>query len=183
MTTERNKYETLFDAILEKSGMSSDELNRLINLARLWHNPLNVDNGKPLKEKYGWGYMFTDVLRSYGINKRYYFNFHGDIDMTDVDAVYVAYRDSKAFKRYTHIWREWAPIEFNSNRIFLLALVSMSVKGFKHEEAEAQRYRDEGCDVRKSTHAEDLKGIDLWVDGEPVQIKSPATQRMIDKEQ
>jgi hypothetical protein len=140
-----------------------------------------VDDGTPIKEEHDWDYMFTDALRSYGIKKRYYFNFHGDIDMTDVDAVYTAYRDCKNFEKYSTIWRDWAPEEFNSNRIYLLALVSMSVEGFLHEEAEAKRYRDAGHDVRKSTHAEDLKGVDLWVDEKAVQVKSPATQAMIDR--
>jgi hypothetical protein len=124
--------------------------------------------------------MFTDALRKEKIWKRDYFDFHS-IDMTDTDLVFESFLECDNWHRYCRIWKENAPQEFKSKWIYLLALVSMSVEGFIHEAKEEQKYRDAGHDVKKSTPTEDRAGVDLWVDGVPKQIKSPATQAMIDR--
>jgi hypothetical protein len=124
--------------------------------------------------------MFDDALKKEGLGHRDYFDFHS-IDMTDVNLVFESFLECKNWNRYVRVWKKYSPQEFNNKWIYLLAIVSMSVKGFIHEGNEEQKYRDAGHDVRKSTPAEDRRGIDLWVDGEPKQIKSPATQAMIDR--
>lgn len=176
-----NHYDSLHLIVRNHTGISIQELDRRIKLAQLWHNPMNVDNGEPLKEKYGWDIMFTDALRKEKIWKRDYFDFHGDIDMADVDLVFESFLECDNWNKYCRIWRENAPKEFNNKWIYLLALVEMTVRGLIHEGKEIQKSRDAGHDVRMSTPAEDRKGTDFWEDGKPIQVKSPATQAMIDR--
>jgi hypothetical protein len=180
LTNDTNNYNTLHKVMQKRRGWSEEELDEKIKLAELWHNPLNVDDGSPIKAKYGWDIMFDEALEAAGRGHRYYFRFH-DIDMGNVDKVFSKFLNCPNWESYCSIWEKYAPREFNSRWIYLLAVVRMSVKGFKYEEKEAERLRSLGHDVRKSTPEEDLKGIDMWVDGKQHQVKSPATQRMIDK--
>lgn len=176
-----NNYEKTYTMLQEKTGLSDEELNKRIKLAQMWHNPLNYSSGKDLKKKYGWDIIFTEALTKEGMGRRRYFEFH-EHDMTDVNKVFNNFRNCRNWDRYKTIWKKYAPKEIKAEAYYILAVTEMSVKGFKHEKKELDRLRKSGKTVRESTYEEDLRGIDAWVDGKPIQIKSPATQAMMDRE-
>ena len=169
-----NKYTKLSEQIKAKYNLTHEELGEMIKKAQLWHNPLNYSNGDDLKEKYGWDNTFTEALEYERAGNRYYFKFH-DYDLTDIDTTYDAFRNCKNFEKYSKIWKKHAPKGLKSPAIYLLALVEMTVKGFRHEQAVIEKLVREGNEVRVSTAEEDIKGVDIWVNGEAYQIKSEKT--------
>lgn len=171
----------LSEKVMNEAGISAEELHRRIKKAEMWHNPLNYSSGKDIAAENGWEYLFTDALLLENRGRRYYFKFH-DYDLTDVDTCYRAFKSCKNFKEYSRVWMKHAPKGINRPEIYLLALVGMTVKGFKHEENVISELLSRGHTVSPSSPAEDLQGIDLWVDGEPVQVKSPNTFRNMKKE-
>lgn len=173
-------YLKLYKYLQESKGWSNAAMSNAIKLAQLWHNPLNFDDGSPLKRKYEWDYLFTEALKKERLGNRYYFRFH-DYDMTNADEVMFAFQDCPNWKKYVRVWKKYAPAGLRSEAIFLLAVTSMTVKGFKHEEEVAEAHRKAGHTVIKSTPEEDLAGVDFWSDGQPIQVKSPATAAAIKK--
>lgn len=170
------QYLELRKKVMERRGIDEDRLNLLIKNAQLWHNPLNFDKGQKLKAKLGVEYMFDEALKRERMGNRRYFPFH-DHDMTDPDNVMFLFRSCPNWKRYNQVWAKYAPRGLRSEVIYLLAVTEMSVRGFKHEKAKIAELREAGHDVIESSYQQDLAGIDIFVDGEPMQIKSPATAK------
>lgn len=167
-------YSKLVLKVMKNSNMTVGELYKKIKLAQKWHNPLNYDNGNTIAEENGWEYLFTEALEKEGLGRRYYFRFH-DYDLTDVNTTYRAFKNCKNFKKYSKVWSKHAPAGLQRPEIYLLALVEMTVRGFKHEKTVMDALRAAGHEITPSSPEEDLKGIDFWKDGKPVQLKSPNT--------
>lgn len=171
-----NLYTKLSEKVMKEAGIDSKELLKRIRKAQQYHNPLNYSSGTDIAEENGWSYLFTDALEMENAGRRYYFKFH-DYDLTDVDTCYRAFKNCRNFKKYSKIWMKHAPKGVNRPEIYLLALVEMTVRGFKHEENVIDQLVSRGHEVIASSAADDLKGVDIWVDGKPVQIKSLGTFR------
>lgn len=165
-----NTYDAIVNRILTETNVTEEILLKKIKAAQAWHNPMNYDNGEGIKEKYGWKTLFTDHIKGH----RYYFKFH-DYDLTDVDVCLNAFKNCDNYKKYLSIWKRHAPKGLRSELIYLLAITEMTTKGFTHEKNVVKRLQEQGHDVRISTPEEDLRGIDIWVDGIAQQIKSKAT--------
>lgn len=165
-------YKKIKNNLKEELNIDEVEYRKRIQEAQYFHNPLNFDSGDEFRDMLGVEKLFTDYLTE----KRYYFPFH-EVDMTDEDVVIAHFFYSKGFKKYSKIWKKHAPDNISHLKIYLLAITEMSVKGFKHEETELEQYRKQGKEVKVSSAQEDYYGIDAYVDGEPIQIKSPGTVR------
>lgn len=170
-------YNHVRESIKKGYRINDDQLNELIKYAQLWHNPLNYDNGDALWVEYEFmGLMFNEALEKEGMGHRYYFDFRKH-DMTDPNTVMFLFLRNKNFRKYIPVWKKHAPVKISSSWIYLLAVTEMSVKGFKHEAEVVEKLKEDGHEVRYGTAAEDLKGVDIYVNGRPKQIKSPATAR------
>lgn len=170
-------YESVKLELMTRESWTQKEYESRIRLAQLWHNPLNFDDGEEIKIRYGWSSLFTEERVRHGLGKRrFYFNFR-DYDMTDTETVFQAFFHCENFPAYSRLWNRTAPREIRSKALYLLAITEMSVKGFKHEEKVLKEISDSGRSVIRSTAEEDYRGVDAWVDGKPIQIKSPATAR------
>lgn len=169
-------YSRLCLRVMKEAGITSEELHRRIKKAQMFHNPLNYDDGNTIAEKNGWDYLFTDALEMEGAGRRYYFRFH-DYDLTDVDTTYTAFKECRNFKKYSKIWKKHAPAGLKNPAIYLLMLVEMTVRGFKHEKTVMEALRAAGHEITPSSPEEDLQGVDFYKDGKPVQLKSPNTFR------
>ena len=175
-----NKYETLVNKIIAESDITNEELLKRVKLAQLWHNPRNYSDGNDLKEFYNWTHTFTDALEEEGLGHRYYFAFK-DYDLTDVNICYQAFLNCKNFKKYCKVWKKYAPEGLKNPAIYLLAIVELTTRGFSHEKDVKIKLEKAGKKVIEATPEEDLKGIDFWVDGSPIQVKSPATFKNMKK--
>lgn len=164
---------------MKEEGITKKEFSARLERARLWHNPRNLkDNGQDLKVRYGWGIMFDDARVIEGLTPgRFYFYFK-DVDCTDFATVAREFYNCKNYAPYLEVWRKHAPEEFNSELYFLLSLVTMTVKGMKHEKKVIEKNG-----YTPASGEEDLKGVDAYDgNGNPIQIKSPRTQYLLDKE-
>lgn len=166
-----NEYYDTRKAIMDNNGWDEAEMKRISHLGQLWHNPMNFSNGDDLKIKYGWDSLFTDFLTG----SRYYFRFH-DYDLTDHDIVINKFRNCNNWSKYSKIWVENAPEMFASEAMFALVVTDMTVKGFRYEKKVVEKIRATGAEVVMSTPEDDLRGIDAYVNGKPIQIKSPGTR-------
>lgn len=168
------KFEQLYKKLEKRYG---SELTELLEKAKAWHNPMNYDDGSGIRKKYGWKKLFTDRLHG----KRYYFPFH-DLPDHSHDTILAHFIACKKMVVYLDKWYIYAPREIMDTLLYITAIVEMTYDGMSHEQKVAQQYKDNGHSVRVSTSEEDYsEGIDLWVDNEPVQVKSPATQYMMDR--
>ena len=171
-------YKQLRNSIKRDHSITDAQLEKAVKYMQMWHNPLNFSNGEDIKQKYGFSKLFTDWLQELGLGKRYYFRFH-DYDMTNADEVLRGFITCENWHTYAYVVKNHAPKGMRSERLFLLALVEMTVRGFKHEKEVVEKLSIE-YEVIISTPEEDLAGVDAWVDGRAVQIKSPATQAAMD---
>jgi len=173
-------YEATKNKIAKYNDITSERLEEILYIAKQYWNPRNYDKGEPIMKKYGWVRLFDAELRRYGYGKRFFFYFKDYTydQMSDADTVMTLFKNSPNFRKYAALWKAEAPSEINSTALMLVMLTEITVKGQKREASELEKLRKAGKTVIPSTGREDyLKGIDAWVDGKPVQIKSEATQR------
>ena len=165
-------YEETREVVKQRKGWSDRNLARASFIGQLFHNPLNFDNGDPIKKHFGWDVLFTDVLDGH----RYYFDFH-NYDLTNPDVVIKQFRKCANWKKYTAVWNEWAPMSLASEEMYAIVVTDMTVKGFLYEQKFLAELQAMGVAITLSTPKEDLAGIDAYADGKAIQIKSPATAR------
>ena len=161
-------------SFMEEEGVSVAEFKQLLEMARQYHNPLNYDGGEEIAEKLGVNYLFDKAREKEGLGiYRFYFKFT-EVDCTDFEEVARAFFNCENYGPYLKAWQKHAPEAIKSELFFLLSLITMTVKGFKREEEIIEK-----SSLIKSSFEEDYyQGIDAWTaDGEPVQIKSAATER------
>lgn len=170
-------YDKVINKILS-IGITEEELKEKIYLAQQWHNPLNYDDGSSIKKKHGWNNLFSDYFKDEG---RFYFYFHNH-DMTDIDNVINLFYNCPNFKKYSKIWKSQAPVGLKSPLLYLVAITAMTVKGFKHEEYMINRLKQLGHKVETSSGRDDYRGVDIYVDGQAVQLKSPKTLKNMKSE-
>lgn len=168
-------YEQLVERLELRLG---DSLPKRLEFARLYWNPRNFDKGGPIKKKLDVEILFDEWIKISTGKNRWLLNFHDEIeDMSDPQEVMEAILRCKNWSRYSELWKRRAPRFVRSKFILLYALVDMTVQGGRSERVFEDRMRSEGRDVRKSSSAEDAAGIDFFVDGVPVQVKSEGTLR------
>ena len=172
-----SRYEKILNRLEDLYGVA--RVQKAIADSKLFWNPLNYDDGADIAD-----YFDVDHLMDYWIMKetgrnRWLFGFHDYAleDLSDPDFVLDKIKSCKNWKKYADIWMRRAPKRLRNKGILLIALTEITVKGFKAENAFKERMEAAGHDVRLSTPAEDARGIDFWVDGQPVQVKSERTLR------
>lgn len=165
---------------MDNRKIDETEFYYRLKMAELWHNPFNAaDGGQGIKKEFDWKILFDDA-REYelGTRSRYYFKFK-EFDMTNIEVVAYKFYNCSNYKRYLKVWKQYAPEEFNSEVFFLYSLCSFTVRGFDNEN---KIISNNGW--KKSSFEEDyINGIDAFdKNGNPQQIKSPGTNKVIKKQ-
>lgn len=167
-------YDKMVETIIKKCGKKSAE--KRLRYASLYWGPRNYSQ-KSIKEELGQDILFDEWIRIETGRNRWLLNFHDEIqDMSDPQEVMEAIVNCRNWPIYAKLWRKKAPGYVRSPWILLWALVDITVIGGKSENEFEQRMLAEGREVRRSTSAEDAAGVDFWVDGKPIQVKSKGTK-------
>ena len=179
-------YEQAKEKIRQRHGLTERELQEKIYLAQQWHNPLNYDDGAPIKEHYGWNTLFTDELEKAGYGKRFYFPFKSLEDPTDATEVFIALLTCDNWNRYKKLWSEKAPKEIRAPWVYLLAITEITTKGYKNKHEALDRLEGKQLfgqdELVRNEKLYDFSGVDGVLNGSTdVQIKSPATSRAMGK--
>lgn len=157
------------------NAITEEEYQDNLYRAMMWHGPFNWSGGdKEVCEMHSFDYLFPDAREKEGLSRgRFYFYFK-DTDCTDWVNVADKFMNCTNYDKYLAVWEKHAPKSIRSEIYFLGSLVKMTTSGMKYEKDFI-----EANNLIKSTGVDDFKhGVDAWTtDGEPVQIKSPATAR------
>ena len=175
-------YEQAKEKIRQRHGLTARELQEKIYLAQQWHNPMNFDDGEPIRKEHGWATLFTDELEKAGLGKRFYFPFKSLQDPTDATEVFIALLTCDNWSRYKSLWYDKAPEGINQAWVYLLAITEITTKGYKNKHEALERLEGEQLfgkdDLVRNEKLYDFSGIDGVLNGSTdVQIKSPATSR------
>lgn len=163
-------------------GMTSEDYQNRMRRAMLWHDPQNwkqkdwKETSRSIKDRENFEYLFNEARDREGMGPtRFYFYFK-DVDCTDWVKVAWEFKNCPNYEKYLEVWEKHAPIDIKHELFFLGSLTKMTVKGMKHEQNEIKR-----LGLTPASGTDDyFRGIDAWTpNGEPVQIKSPATQKGI----
>ena len=166
------RYEDLVAKLEEKVGES---LPDRLEFARLYWGPRNFDQ-RSIKDKLGVEVLFDEWIRIITGRNRWLFGFHDLKDMSDPQEVMEAILASSNWKRYSNLWKRKAPRYVRSTFLLLYALVDMTTQGGTTEQKFVEEQEAAGRKVEKSTAVDDARGIDFYVDGKPVQVKSKGTK-------
>lgn len=171
-------YEQAKERMRKKAGLTERELADKIYLAQQWHNPLNYDDGSAIAREHGWSSLFTDELKKAGYGRRFYFRFKSLKKITDSTEVFIAFIDSPNWDKYLKVWVETAPEGLNYGWLYALAVTEMTVDGYANKEAVMESLEGNSllgkADFQRATYKDSVDG---YLDGEAIQIKSPATSR------
>lgn len=170
------KFSTSIEGFMQGGGYGGEDFRRLVNKARLYHEPMNWkgdDRRKELLDKIGHHETFADALNREGVRNRFYF-FFKERDLSTFYKTALEFNNCGNFKKYAEVWKHNAPIEINSTVVYLYALADMTYQGMKNE-----RDKIVAFDLIETSGEEDYyKGVDaLTRDGRKVNIKSAATLR------
>ena len=161
--------------------LDEKEFKDLIFTASLYHEPMNwsgKEKRQELLKRINHHETFADVLNKAGVKSRFYFPFK-EADLSTFTRTAYAFYTCKNFKKYSDLWRKNAPVEYSKRIIFLYMLATITYKGMSYE---SRIIKEKGY-TPSSAYEDYNLGIDAWDDkGNPIQIKSPATQRGLDKE-
>ena len=168
-----SKYEQLRDALERKLG---DRLPARLEFARLYWGPRNYSR-HDLKKELDVELLFDEWIKIETGRNRWLLSFHDEIsDMSDPNEVMEAILHCKNWKRYAEIWKRRAPRHIRSPWIMLYAVVDMTTQGGRTENNYEDDMKKKGHTVERASSADDARGIDFWVDGKPVQVKSAKTK-------
>ena len=166
-------YEALDSALRKKLGKSFE---KRLRWARLYWGPRNYDRSS-IKEELSTDLLFDEWIKIETGRNRWLLSFHDEIsDMSDREAIMRAILECKNWPVYYKLWEQKANRLIRHKWILLYALVDMTAQGGETENAFERKMREEGRNVERASSADDARGIDFWVDGKPVQVKSAGTK-------
>lgn len=158
-------------------SLAGDNFDSTVRRARLYWNPRNFDGGDNIRRALRVNELFDAVIKRGTGRNRWLFNFH-DLsmeEMADPQTVMEAFLNCKNWSRYSELWMEHAPKDLRHRAILLYAITDMTVQGGRKEWSFFNNMKKRGHKVEKSTAVDDANGVDFYVDGKPVQVKSEAT--------
>lgn len=170
------KFTASIEGFKRDNNYGDEDFRRLINRARLYHEPMNwkgEDRRKELLNKIGHPETFADALNREGIHNRFYFLFK-NADLSTFYKTALEFNNCGNFRRYAEIWKHNAPTEISNTTVYLYALADMTYKGMKNEREKIAAFDL----IETSGETDYFRGVDaLTRDGRKVNIKSAATLR------